>query len=268
MRAFSISKLWLAVLLGGLIGLLGGLIGLGGAEFRLPILVAVFHLPTLEAIIINKAMSLVVVLVSIFSRGWSVSFDQLLPYWSVVVNLLVGSLVGAWFAAGHAIKLSPHKLNRLVFVLLVALALVMLWEFTFGLQASSQGPMFSFPWLQGVVGVLAGFLVGIVAALLGVAGGELLIPIIVILWGIDIKIAGSLSLMVSLPTMIVGFFRYRQAEAFGVLNRERDLLVWMSAGSLAGALVGGLVLGLVSAHWLGLFLAMLLFVSAWKVFKH
>ena len=268
MQAFSLPKLWLAVLLGGLIGLLGGLIGLGGAEFRLPVLVAVFHLPTLEAIIINKAMSLVVVVVSIFSRGLSVPYEQLLPYWSVVVNLLMGSLIGAWFAAGHAIKLAPHKLNQFVFVLLVALAFVMFWEFTAGLQVEAEGPMFSSVWLQGFAGVLAGFLVGVVAALLGVAGGELLIPIIVILWGVDVKIAGSLSLMVSLPTMIVGFFRYRQAQAFGVLSRERDLFVWMSVGSVVGALVGGLVLGLVAAHWLGLFLALLLFISAWKVFKH
>jgi uncharacterized protein len=50
---------------------------------------------------------------------------------------------------------------------------------------------------------------GIVAALLGVAGGELLIPTLVLLFGADIKLAGSLSLAVSLPTMIVGFTRYR-----------------------------------------------------------
>ncbi|WP_283103584.1 hypothetical protein [Thiomicrospira microaerophila] len=37
----GLQKLWLAAVLGALIGLLGGLIGLGGAEFRLPILVAV-----------------------------------------------------------------------------------------------------------------------------------------------------------------------------------------------------------------------------------
>ncbi|WP_283103585.1 hypothetical protein [Thiomicrospira microaerophila] len=42
----------------------------------------------------------------------------------------------------------------------------------------------------------------------------------------------------------------------------------MSVGSIAGALVGGLMLGLVPAQWLGLFLAVLLLISAWKVFKH
>lgn len=46
---------------GSMIGTLGGLIGLGGAEFRLPVLVGVFRLGTLEAVILNKAMSLVVV---------------------------------------------------------------------------------------------------------------------------------------------------------------------------------------------------------------
>lgn len=43
---------------------------------------------------------------------------------------------------------------------------------------------------------------------MGVAGGELLIPTIVLLYGTDIKIAGSLSLAVSLPTMLVAFARF------------------------------------------------------------
>jgi uncharacterized protein len=58
------------------------------------------------------------------------------------------------------------------------------------------------------VGVAAGFCIGIVAAIMGVAGGELLIPTIVLLFGVDIKAAGSLSLAVSLPTMLVAFTRY------------------------------------------------------------
>jgi len=37
----------------------------------------------------------------------------------------------------------------------------------------------------------------------------LLIPTIVLFYGTDIKIAGSLSLLVSLPTMLVAFARYR-----------------------------------------------------------
>ncbi len=46
---------------GALVGILAGLIGLGGAEFRLPLLVSLFSFPALQAVIINKAMSLIVV---------------------------------------------------------------------------------------------------------------------------------------------------------------------------------------------------------------
>jgi hypothetical protein len=49
---------------------------------------------------------------------------------------------------------------------------------------------------------------GVVASLLGVAGGELLIPTLILLFGIDIKLAGSLSLALSLPTMLIAFKRY------------------------------------------------------------
>ena len=70
---------------------------------------------------------------------------------------------------------------------------------------------------QVVAGVIAGFCIGVVAALLDVAGGELLIPTLVLLFGADIKLAGSLSLAVSLPTMIVGFTRYSRDRSFAVL---------------------------------------------------
>ena len=46
---------------GAMIGALGGLIGLGGAEFRLPLLIGAFEFAALEAVILNKTMSLVVV---------------------------------------------------------------------------------------------------------------------------------------------------------------------------------------------------------------
>src|SRR6202022_3021950 len=73
-------------------------------------------------------------------------------------------------------------------------------------------------WLTGAAqagaGVVAGFIIGVVASLLGVAAGELLIPTLVLLFGADIKLAGSLSLAVSLPTMLVGFARYSRDRTF------------------------------------------------------
>jgi hypothetical protein len=76
------------------VGVLGGLIGLGGAEFRLPLLIGVFGFLALQAVIMNKAMSLIVVLTALPARLAAVPIDTLTDYWFVVVNLLAGSLSG------------------------------------------------------------------------------------------------------------------------------------------------------------------------------
>ena len=76
--------------------------------------------------------------------------------------------------------------------------------------------------------------IGVVASLMGVAGGELLIPTLVLLFAVDIKLAGSLSLAVSLPTMLVAFARYSRDGSFAVLGGNRRFTLVMAAGSIIG----------------------------------
>ena len=66
---------------GGLIGVLGGMIGLGGAEFRLPLLIGVFGFIALQAVIVNKAMSLVVVLTALPARLMAVPLTDVTSEW-------------------------------------------------------------------------------------------------------------------------------------------------------------------------------------------
>lgn len=84
---------------GSVIGTLGRLIGLGGAEFRLPLLLSVFRFAPLEAIIVNKTTSLIVVASALLFRIRHVPLDTMLSHADVVINVLVGSLVGAWLGA-------------------------------------------------------------------------------------------------------------------------------------------------------------------------
>lgn len=249
---------------GAIIGALGGLIGLGGAEFRLPLLIGLFRFAALEAVILNKAMSLVVVASALPFRAATVPFADIAAHWPIIVNLLSGSLLGAWFGASWAVKIKQELLYRIIAVLLVVIAVVLM----FGHDAvSSTGPS-----LTGVplfiAGVAAGFAIGVVASLLGVAGGELLIPTLVLLFGADIKLAGSLSLAVSLPTMLVGFARYSRDQSFSVIKRNRRFLLIMAAGSLAGTFIGGRLLGIVPGSVLLPILAAILVVSAIKVWQH
>ena len=248
---------------GAIIGTLGGLIGLGGAEFRLPVLIGYFGFGALEAVILNKAMSLVVVATALPFRMSTVHFAAITDHWTIVVNLLVGSLGGAWLGAGWATRLRSEALYRAIAVLLVAIAAVLL----LGHDATAGQPLLSGV-SQALAGVAAGFIIGVVASLLGVAGGELLIPTLALLFGCDIKLAGSLSLAVSLPTMLVGFTRYSRDQAFSVLGRNVRFLLIMAAGSIVGTFIGGRLLGIVPAGVLLPLLAAILLVSSVKVWRH
>ncbi|WP_292817402.1 sulfite exporter TauE/SafE family protein [Methylophilus sp.] len=246
------------------VGTLGGLIGLGGAEFRLPLLIGLFGFNALSAVILNKAISLVVVASSLPFRAVAVPLSSILGRWDVILTLLAGSLAGAWLGAGWATKLKSKTLYRVLAVLLLVIAAALL----LGHEPSSG----SAPLLTGVslaiAGAVAGFAIGVVASLMGVAGGELLIPTIVLLFGADIKLAGSLSLAVSLPTMLVGFTRYSQDQSFGVIRAQRHFLLVMAAGSLLGAFIGGRLLGIVPPAVLLPILAVILVVSSVKVWGH
>lgn len=245
------------------VGLLGGLVVLGGAEFRLPLLIGVFGFAALSAVIINKAMSLVVVLAAIPARLFAVPLAEVAGHWAIVVNLLIGSLAGAWVGAAWASRMRTTNLYRVLAVLLFAIAVVF--------AASHWGVMPQLD-LDGVglflLGVAAGFGIGVVAAVMGVAGGELLIPTITVLYGVDVKLAGSLALLVSLPTMLVAFLRYSRTQAFGILSEVPAFVIAMALGSIVGTIVGGLLASVVSAAIIGPLVVMLLLASAWKVWQH
>src|SRR6202030_2749208 len=80
----------LAFVGGAVIGALGGLIGLGGAEFRLPLLIGAFRFAALQAVILNKAMSLVVVASALPFRASAVPFSALAAHWSIISTYCAG----------------------------------------------------------------------------------------------------------------------------------------------------------------------------------
>lgn len=245
------------------VGVLGGLIGLGGAEFRLPLLIALFGFAALHAVILNKAMSLVVVASAVVARGFVVPFGDVAAQWPIILNLLAGSLLGAWAGASWASRMRARSLYRVLAVLLVFIAGVLV----LGHDHADREPLLTGS-AQLAAGVVSGFGIGVVASIMGVAGGELLIPTLILLFGVDIRLAGSLSLAVSLPTMIVGFVRYSQDRAFTILHQNRGFVLAMASGSVVGAVIGGQLLGIVPVGVLLPTLAVILVVSAVKVWRH
>ncbi|WP_329115364.1 sulfite exporter TauE/SafE family protein [Streptomyces sp. NBC_01353] len=253
----------LAFAAGGAVGVLGGMIGLGGAEFRLPLLISLFGFAALSAVILNKAMSLVVVLVALPARFAAVPPSEVAGHWPIALNLLAGSLLGAGAGASWAVRMRSATLYKVLAALMVLMAAAVVTT-----HSTALGSLDLPVWAQVPCGVVAGFGIGVVAAIMGVAGGELLIPTIVLLFAVDIKAAGSLSLLVSLPTMLVAFARYSRDGSFAVLGANLHFTMTMIGGSVAGAVVGGLLLGVIPDQVLIPALAVILLVSALKIARH
>jgi uncharacterized protein len=101
-RPFTLAthpQLALAFVAGALVAALTGLIGLGGAEFRLPLLIGLFGFVALEAVVLNKAVSLIVVAAALLFRSRTVPIGDVISHASIIVTLLGGSILGAWLGA-------------------------------------------------------------------------------------------------------------------------------------------------------------------------
>lgn len=121
--------------------------------------------------------------------------------------------------------------------------------------------------LNLIPGVLFGLDIGLISSFLGVAGGEVIIPTLVLVFGVDIKDAGTGSLLVSTAPILVGMIRYGQQGWYRSQFDFMHIVVPMGIGSAVGAVVEGVMLGIVPGQHLKLLLGLLLILSAVKVFR-
>jgi uncharacterized membrane protein YfcA len=255
----------LSLVYGVPIGLLGGLIGLGGAEFRLPVLVGPLGYAAREAVPLNLAVSLVTLLASLLIRARTLSLEPVAPLADAILSLITGAVVTAFVGATIAGRLSKEQLERVIVVLLVAIGVALIAEAF--LPGEVPGLLPEAPAWRIGAGVLFGLAIGLASSLLGVAGGELIIPTLVFAFGADIRTAGTASLLISVPTVAVGLVRYAGRGAFADRRPLRDTVAPMSVGSIIGATLGGLLVGLVPVPLLKVLLGAILNVSAWRMFK-
>jgi len=96
----------------------------------------------------------------------------------------------------------------------------------------------------------------------------LIIPTIILLYGIDIKLAGSLSLCISLPTVLIGIMKYRQRGELKIVKNNLSFVLCMAIGSVLGAFIGSRILIGIGAGTLQIILGVILLISAIKIFKN
>ncbi len=226
---------------GVLIGTAAGLIGVGGGEFRIPVLLNVLRLPVKVAAGVNMVIGLFTVTLSV-ARRWG---SQRWTADALTLAAVMGaaSLLGAVIGARQAHRLSSPVLKKVVCIYLLIVGAWMVVEALARAEHTLMDPHGPTRW---AVAALAGFAIAAVSGSLGVAGGEMRIPALMYLFAVPIKEAGTISLLVSIPTVAAGALTYRR---LGHLPRKAlAIALLMGVGSLIGVLVGASLLSYVDKH--------------------
>ncbi len=251
----STSRTLTAFCLGALLGFIAGLIGVGGGEFRIPILIYVLRLPAVTAVAVNLFIGLLTVVFS-FLRRFQLGLLTRHGL-KIAIAMVPTSIVGAYMGAVLTGRISEKPLKKALAVLLVIVG------FKIGLEPFTGGFAMlnvELGFLEEVVlATLAGLVIGIVCGLLGVAGGEFRIPVLIYVFSLDIVEAGTASLLVSIPAVASGFLKH---QTMGHMDRETTTVaVVMGLGSILGALTGASYAGTVEKDLLKILLGMILVLA-------
>src|SRR5882757_1572258 len=95
-RLYPVRRPLAAFCAGAAVAVLGGLIGLGGAEFRLPLLIAVFEFYPQRAIRINLLISLATLAVSAVARLGFTHDTHVADFVPEIAAMVTGGIFAAW----------------------------------------------------------------------------------------------------------------------------------------------------------------------------
>jgi hypothetical protein len=240
----------LPFLMGILSGALGGMMGVGGGILLVPLLVHGMSLGQHEAQGTSFAFIVVTALVAAVPYLGHAHVDYGLAAW-----LTVGAVPGVVLGARIAGSTPASGLRRGFGVVILATAARLF-------VAPPAGASDSGPW-PGPWNALLGVGIGALAGLLGVGGGTLLVPALVLGQGVAQHTAQGVSLLMIVPVGLVGLVSYaRQGRV------TAGLLPALLAGGALGAGAGALLAHRTEAPFLSrLFAIFLLAVAARMLFS-
>lgn len=219
----------LLALLGALaIGLTLGLLGSGGSILTVPVLVYLLDQP--EKVAIAGSLAIVGAIALIAAIPYA---RQRLVDWRSVLLFGLPGMAGTWTGAWAA-QFVSGALQLFVFALVMLAAA---WSM-FRAQPVAAGQVPREAWKVVADGLAVGALTGFV----GVGGGFLIVPALVLLGGLTMQRAIATSLVVIAMKSAAGFWKYLQVLAVTGLALDWSVIgvfiVVGGLGSVAGNLIG------------------------------
>ncbi|MEP7215850.1 MAG: sulfite exporter TauE/SafE family protein [Anaerolineaceae bacterium] len=223
-------------------GLLGGVLGGGGGAVMIPLMTGVMKMRQHVA----HGTSLVIITFSALAGAITYSLQERVDP-RLVVILIVGSAVGAYLGARASTLLPGLRLRQLLglFLIIVALRLLLI---------HSVEPLFSVAGSQeALIGAAIGLIGGLASGALGVGGGSIFVPALVLLLGVGQHEAQGISIWVIVFSSAIGaFVHYRQGTVDLAAAR------WVVPAAVPAGVAGSLVATLLNARQLQLLFAVIL----------
>lgn len=225
-----------AVTIGVVGGAVGGLLGGGSGVFFVPALDRFARLP--RAVLHGTSTTANIAVCAIGAAVYALAGGAV--DLRAGAGLIVGGIVGGFFGAGIVSRL-PDRVLRVLFIVVVLVTATKLYLDAAGLDplaghAAVSATLLGQVWFVLPVTVGLGIVIGAWAAALGLGGGLLAVPALVLLFGTDLHTAAGTSLLMFVPNSIAGaVVHLRKGTASPRLSG------WLSLGAIPGAMAGAAI---------------------------
>lgn len=185
--------------LGAGLGLLGGMLGIGGGLIAIPLLALLYGMDQALA----QGTALVMVVPNVLLGFWR--YHQREPVqFGRLASMLLPAVVAARLSARVATGMDPGLLRHAFAAFLVALTGLLVWQHGRPLQAERQ------PWHPRLL-PLVGLGSGVMSGLFTIGGGLVVVPALVVLFGLPQTLAQGMALAMVVPGALVALASYAQS---------------------------------------------------------
>ncbi|MHB1001520.1 MAG: sulfite exporter TauE/SafE family protein [Armatimonadota bacterium] len=255
-------RIIIVILIGFGISILSGLLGIGGGILMVPALIYLLGLNQHKAHGTSLAViSPIVLLTAIYYA----SHGEV--NWLIALELAAGGIIGAGMGARLCQKLSADKLRKYfgLFILLMGIRMLLDLHPAYAPGTTQAANQMISP--SNIIGVIAitgiGVITGVLSGLLGIGGGIIMIPALVLLLGASQQLAQGISLAVIIPVSISGAIIH--AKHGNVVLKDA---VWLAIGGIAGALLGArLAMGMDPLTLRGAFGLLMILMGIWSIIR-
>ncbi|MCL2913473.1 sulfite exporter TauE/SafE family protein [Shewanella corallii] len=215
-----------------IIGLVLGLLGSGGTIITIPILIYGMGFDPKDAV---TAALLIVGAITLVQTLFNAASGQL--QYSLLVSFGIPGLTGAILGARLGYLLPSNIQLQLFAFVMLSVGIKLL--FVPG-QSQSQSQETSSDALI-LHRVLAGFITGLVTGCVGIGGGFLIVPALILFTGVSFSVAVPISLMFITINSLAGFFTYMVQMA--KTQPLAEVLPWGTIGTVILIGLGGSFVG-------------------------